>query len=540
MPRGRPPKNRSKEEAVSARREQIRKNVQAFRDRKRLQQQQGSKTSQAEGEESPKSDDQNLLESKLDECLIKDKRYLVNKNDSDATFGNSDYDSIVTSRSIDQSLAIWTRLPPEISYSQLSRQQFVSNCVAAFKPESNLKTGPHWAETLPQIVNKDSTLDFSIQAICLMQLGNVKSQRWLLEEGSSYYGRALRTLNRRLPTDTNPREEVFMAMMALSVYELFQGTDENCQGWLIHYQAAFRYLKEISQAKNGWVPDNQPMFHFLETLCVFDALGSRKPSYFSTSDAWSRCLARWGGETYGPLLGLMTSVPALLEAHDALLKADATGTPSLPSKSELLNQCFGLEDRFLEWHHSTSSYVPNFTFSSSETFQGDTRLTFPNLFIARLHLLYWSALVLLVNTAASLFKSMRQSSSPSSSPGLMDGPLSTSIMLQDSLSKSQRYALSIRQSVFFCLDPDNGIVGKSIVLLPIWIAKNHFQEVGDGGEVQRCNIILAALGQRDLNFGLADHIVADGEGLTGVHWREGGLASFDGRKQLANLGAYSL
>lgn len=538
MPRGRPPKNRTREEAVNARREQVRKNVQAFRERKRLQQQHKEVAGPAESEGISKGDDQARSKDKCNDSIFEDQQDVVEGHDGNAVSGKADLKSDLNLLNNNRSLAPWSGMPPGIRYPQLSRQQFVSNCVAAFKPESKLNTGPHWTETLPEIVNKDSILDFAIQAICLVQLGNVTSQRWLLEEGSNYYGRALRTLTCRLPTDRNIREEVFMAMMALSCYEVLQGTDIKGQGWLIHYKAAFRYLKQLSQANNGWVPNNQPVFHFLETLCVFDAVGSRKSNYFSTSEAWFRTLDRWGGETYGPLLGLITSVPVLLETHDKLLNPDATTTPSFSSKSELLNQCFRLEDHFLEWHHQTSSHLHSFTFTISETSQGDMRLMFPTLFAARLHLLYWSALVLLLDTIASLFRSMHTDSSDS---GFDKQPLSTPFMLQDILSKSQEYALYIHQSVAFCLNPENGVVGRSLVLLPLCIVRDHFQEVGDSARMERCNDILSALGQRDVNFRLAGHVTDEGESLTGVHWREGGLASLDrGRKELANLGAYCL
>ena len=535
MPRGRPPKNRTREEAVNARREQVRKNVQAFRQRKRLQQR------LLEPGTASESLDRDQLAEEVDDCVADDEGHVIDGNDHTQHSDESDHDNAVDLRDCNRSMAVWTRLPPEISYPQLSRQQFVSNCIVAFKPESKLNTGPHWTETLPGIVNQDSTLDYSIQALCLLQLGNVTSQRWLLEEGGKYYGQALRTLTRRLPTDKDIREEVFMAMMALSIYELFQCTNVNGQGWLMHYKAAFRYLKQLSQAKKGWIPNNQPVFHFLETLCVFDALGSRRSSYFSTSDAWSRSLDRWGGEIYGPLLGLMTSVPVILEVHDKLLNPSGTvQKPSMPSKSEMLKQCISLEDRFLEWHHDTCSHLPTFTFTLNETLQNDSFLTFPTLFIARLHTLYWSALVLLLDTTASLSQAIQAPSSGSDvniEPGL--DPIMR--LPNDTRSKSQQYALWIRQSVTYCLNPEHGVVGKSIVLLPLWIARNHFQGVGDGPEMERCNDTLAALGQRDLHFGFADDVTDEGESLTGVHWREGGLAAFDrGRKELANLGAYCL
>ena len=524
MPRGRPPNYRTKEEAVNARRDQVRRNVQAFRERKRLQKHQEIPTSQVKGPSALQVCDQNLWEDELPESCVAGESDHVNDNGSVEEVANSLHNSIVASQAVNRTLSLRTKLPPEINRSPVSRQQFVANCVTAFKPASRSKTGLHWAQVLPKVVNRDRALDLAIQAVCLMQIGSMKNDRWLLEEGGSNYGHALSTLYRRLPTNNEFREEVFMAMMTLAIYELFQGTNSNGDGWVIHYRAAYRYLENLSEANHGWLPNNQIYYHFLETLCVFDAIGSRRPCRFSDSDAWSRSLERWGGETYGPLIGLMTPIPALLEKHDYLMKPGITSPESFSSSSDLLEQCLWLQDRFYDWYQDASRDVSGFTYTTSETFTGDIRVTFPTLLVARLHLLYWCSLISLLETAINLLSAINP-----------DSPSNTPDLLNTSQTKCHEYALLTRQSAPFCLDPDNGVVGKTLLLLPIWIARNYFERLPNVVEAERCNDILTVLGQRYLEFGLTIPRGRKEDDWVGLSWRKKVLASTAGRKQWVSM-----
>ena len=501
MARGRPRKNRTAEEAVVERREQVRKNVQAFRERKRLHKEQGNAEEGNESAEARgRSEVSITVGEPLDMVLPSDGEYSESIDAASArsvpTPSQQVSTGFVSSPDDAQAIALWIQLPAQISHAQLSRQQFVSNCLSAFRlescPTSAGKTGPHWCETLPGIVNKDNTLDLSIQVVCLMQISNVNCERWILEEARFYYGEALRSLSRRLPKKEYS-EEVFIAMMTLGGYELLQGKNANGTGWLIHHRAATKYLRKLSDSRGGFLPNNRAMFHFLETFCVFDALGGRKPSYFSASQAWSQSLDRFGGRTYGPLLRLLTDIPALLERHDKYVSMEQS-VDSFVARSELLEECLKLEDGFREWHEHSFRHLPEL-WSASGTGELSFETEYSRLFIIRVHLLYWTALVLLLDTTASLFESMHGNT-------IVPGLLEQSVMLKDHTTRSNQYATYIRWSASFCLMPEHGLVGKTLLLLPIWVARNHFEHVHYWEETDMCNGVLDILGQRNMRFGL--------------------------------------
>ena len=66
---------------------------------------------------------------------------------------------------------------------------------------------------------------------------------------------------------------------------------------------------------------------------------------------------------------------------------------------------------------------------------------------------------------------------------------------------SHNFATNICQSVRFCLQPEIGVIGKTLILLPLWIARNHFAE-RDDGQAPWCSALLDQLGQSNLTFGL--------------------------------------
>ena len=125
-------------------------------------------------------------------------------------------------------------IPPEINAARVSRQQFTSNAATAFFPTVqngdpvSLETGPHWAQLIPDLVNKNDVLDSSIQALCLVQISHVMQERWLLRSSLTFYDRALQAFQGVIAEPTQAfKAEIFATAMALATYELLQGTNAN-------------------------------------------------------------------------------------------------------------------------------------------------------------------------------------------------------------------------------------------------------------------------------------------------------------------------
>lgn len=524
MPRGRPPIQRTNEEAKLARRAQVRRNVQAYRQRKH---------SSGRSDESPiaskkpytfvleqrgRHKPSHLLDTDLDPPP--EQQYDLMKNDRGRRLVGCS-GKVKASSKIDQDSTMFrsfkslVELPPEINAAQVSRQQFTSNAATTFLPVQQgrdpvaLETGPHWAQLIPDLVNINHVLDSSIQALCLMQIGHVKHERWLLQSSLTFYNRALQALQGVLAQPTKAfRAEIFAAAMVLAAYELLQGTDANeSRGWMYHIEGASSYLNafpELDVCSFG----HQISFHFLETLCIFDALGARQPSCFSTSKWWRSTVDRIGDPIYGGLLRMITSLPTVLQQSDVLMELPAS-VEAYERWSTLLQMAFRMENAFLDWFQIMAAQLsltqPTSASIQQENCNPETTqpgISFPNLYTARLYLLYWSSMILLYESIVELLRKLQGCSGTANieTCDLCD-PLYNTSKLESYMGFSYLFATNIRQSVRFCLNPENGVIGKTLVLLPVWIARNHFQTCDDG-QAHWCSALLDQLGQRNLTFGL--------------------------------------
>lgn len=524
MPRGRPPIQRSKDEAKTIRRDQVRRNVQAYRIRKHFSS--PSEEVQAPPKDSVtfilepggQHDSPRLMSAGLDatpeqQCDLKKRghgRRLVIHSGEEGAPAKINQD-LNTSESPDYVV----KMPSEINAAQVSRQQFTSNAAIAFLPTQqnrcaeSLGTGPHWSQLIPDLVNKNDVLDSAIQALCLMQISHIKQERWLLRSSLTFYDRALQALQASLVQPVKDfRVEIFAAAMALATFELLQGTDANkSRGWLHHIEGASSYLNAFPEL-DVCSFSHQISFHFLETICIFDALGARKPSCFSTSKWWRSTVDRFGNLVYGALLRMITSLPTLLEQCDESIASPAN-LDVYDRQSTLLQKAFRIEIAFLSWFQTMTAELSRCQHSVpsalQETWGPETpppEISFPNLYIARLYLLYWSSMILLYESIVDLLQNLKAypESANTESCNLCKS-LGNRAMLDSYLGLSYKFANNIRQSVRFCMQPKNGVIGKTIVLLPLWIARKHFQQ-SDDSQARWCSALLDQLGQRNLTFGL--------------------------------------
>ena len=138
--------------------------------------------------------------------------------------------------------------------------------------------------------------------------------------------------------------------MGLAAYELLQGqatTGERGRGWMAHIEGATPYLNMYPDL-NVYEFSHEACFHFLETICIFDALGARRPSCFSSSKWWRYSVDRLGDQGYEALLRMITTLPAVLEKADAAISLPPTAQAAT-TWTELLALCERLEDAFLDW-----------------------------------------------------------------------------------------------------------------------------------------------------------------------------------------------
>lgn len=395
------------------------------------------------------------------------------------------------------------RLPQEISTAQVSRQQLASTAVYAFCPTiQDQSLAPHWSQTVPDLVNRNVVLDFTVQALCFMQISRVNQERWLLQESLRFYNRALKALQEALPKAKDHfRLEIFAAMMGLSTYELLQGANAQGPGRLFHIEGATAYLEMFPTLDLGAF-NHQLSFHFLETICIFDALGSRRPSRLSSSQWWKNSVDKFGGETYGALLRMLTSLPGVLEQCDTIVSL-SVGNGTVEQRTKLLRLCLRFEEAFQAWYRqlacggstrSSSCTTPDTVeliyYGPMQTL--DAEAPFADLETARLYLLYWSAMILLYGSIASLISNLQ--TSPSTEMATTPGHSADAMVFPEAYTNtSHNFATSISNAVSFCLRPSFGITGESLVLLPLSVASNKFRQAGDEDNLAKCEEIYQRL-----------------------------------------------
>ena len=517
MPRGRPPLPRTKEEALEARREQVRKNVQAFRQRKQEQ-------NQSDGRKDKKSEGHAFVVQDLGKANgalpkgLEHKRSDVQGADDQLSAGH--LPELYSKRSLrstehvdDQNfnLSLSIALPREINPAHLSIDQLASTATLAFSPtQTPALVGPHWTQTIPRLTDIHPSLDHSIVALCLLQVSLVHQQPWLLQHSLSSYSRALKSLQASLAQPTTSfRVEIFATSMGLAAYELLQGqvtTGEGGRGWMAHIEGATSYLNLFPDL-NIYAFSHETCFHFLETICIFDALGARRPSCFSTSKWWRTSVDRLGDKGYEALLRMITTLPGVLEKVDAVVGMTPC-TESVATWRDLLGLSVRLEKALRYWAEESlgqdSFFGAGFRSEGSTTVQGNstssnpsTDMEFPNLYVARLYLLYWSSMVLLYESITALLHNLDLATSATASSRVRSA-ISSPIVYTNT---AHTLALNIRYSIHYCLRPENGFIGKSLTLLPLWIARNHLRDCGDL-EAKWCDGVLEGMGKRNLAFGL--------------------------------------
>ena len=524
MPRGRPPIPRTKEEALEARREQIRKNVKAFRQRKRG-------VSGVEDGNEGKSEGNTYVSEDQGKTNDHDRPEGGHSGGAEHVFGSVQEGGSQLSAENSQRLyskpssylgkhvhrqhlnrSLFIPLPPEINPAHLSLDQLASAATIAFSP-TNVPSlvGPHWTQTIPHLTNIHPTLDHSILALCLMQISHVHQQPWLLYHSLSSYSRALQALRVAIAQPSKTfRMEVFATSMGLAAYELLQGqatTGERGRGWMAHIEGATSYLNMFPDL-NVYEFSHEAWFHFLETICIFDALGARRPSCFSSSKWWRYSVDRLGDQGYEALLRMITTLPAVLEKADAAVSLPPSAQAAT-TWTELLALCERLEDAFLDWFdrnlggNETYQAQPDAEIPASmlesckpPDSETDFDFDFPSLYVARLDLLYWSCTILLYESMTAILQNLL-SFTPSPPTCTTAPPRSDDYYTATALD----FALKIRRSVHFCLRPEHGVIGASLILLPLWIARNHLSDCGDV-EARWCDGVLEGMGKRNMVFGL--------------------------------------
>lgn len=399
-------------------------------------------------------------------------------------------------------------LPSEISSARLSRQQFVVNACSLFVPEDqavynrNGEYGPHWATNIQLcIADQSDVVEQSLHSLCLLQVACLRQDEGLLRASRSHYAQALEALRVLSRSADTLWRQLFMSAMILGTYELFDGTGDRYRGMLCHVRGASSYLRRFTRYDESMA--DMFYYSFLETECIFKAMCERKASPLSSSSWWRRSIDLYAGKTYGSLLRLITPLPALLEQLDYLTNLPVT-PETRDEKITLLQYSLLLENHFKDWFEDVVDNVPDFFYDDAGDLEiiadiprpctSDVQYSFPNLWVARLYLLYWTAVILLLQAMIALVVDLSNLKSYSTVSSSVEWALRHPVVVEHMVTQAKMFATNIRRSVAYCLYPSNGLLGKSIIINPLSVASSHLLKV-DEKQARWCTSVLGQIAQ---------------------------------------------
>lgn len=193
----------------------------------------------------------------------------------------------------------------------------------------------------------------------------------------------------------------------------------------------------------------------------------------------------------------MARMPGLIERTDLAISMDAI-SPSPTEMESLRERYWAIERQLRMWYINLvdSSTTPLRLETSPRTIASATRsdlqpltdssLYFPSFEIARMHLFYWAALLLIYNNITLI---------PTPSTSLHQYP---QVHLQ---SEMHTTAMLIARSIPYLLSPETQALGSQNVCFSLRIAMNAFSELGEDKEERWCRDVFEELDKRGFPFG---------------------------------------
>jgi len=190
-------------------------------------------------------------------------------------------------------------------------------------------------------------------------------------------------------------------------------------------------------------------------------------------------------------------MPGLIEQTELAISMDAI-LPSPTEMESLRERHWAIERELRTWYINLvdSSTTPLHSEMSLKTIASatlsdfqpltDSSLNFPSFEIARMHLFYWAALLLIYNNLTSI---------PSPSADLHQFP---QVHLQ---SEIHTPAMLIARSIPYFLSPETQTIGPQNACFPLRIAMHVFSELGEDKEERWCRDVFEELDKRGFPFG---------------------------------------
>ena len=266
-------------------------------------------------------------------------------------------------------------------------------------------------DQLPQVLGTDALLDTAVRAVTLAHLGRLHGNETFMNEARPHYGKALRLLNVSL---ADPRKgfaaETLSAIVLLSFYEMFAGEED--ESWVRHAGGAGTLMRLRGAAQFRFGFDREIYLAFRHAL-IIESFEKDRPCFLNEpawrelaeqihADVRATGVVRERAEifdTSNEFFLEMVKVPEVLYIAKRLGEetkdAENQGETTADIKARALNHRANMKSIFLRF----SAGVRNLGRAPRSYKSGDPAMPiyyeFDNIFIASLHIGYWTILIIL-------------------------------------------------------------------------------------------------------------------------------------------------
>ncbi|KFY92301.1 hypothetical protein V498_05053 [Pseudogymnoascus sp. VKM F-4517 (FW-2822)] len=393
--------------------------------------------------------------------------------------------------------------PGQSEIASASLSELFNHFLSGYIPQGgkeNQDAPVSWLQTVQNTGNlgNNTSLTLAVTALSMVQLGKKNRNVELQNEGMAVYGQALGGIQAILSSsdDLVFEEQTLASCMALLVFEVLGASGLRIQGWISHIQGISRLFQLRGPRLHISESGHQLFIGFRPTGIIY-ALATRRSCYLGDEEWLTTPWQRAPKSDFHHLLDIMARLPGLIERTELTISVDAILRSPVVMES-LRERYWAIECQLRTWYTNLvdssatplHSETPLMTITSATLSDlqplTDSSLDFPSFEIARMHLFYWAALLLIYTNLTSM---------PSPSTSLHR-------LHQDTLRlEIHTTATLIARSIPYLLSPETQTLGPQNVCFSLRIAMHAFSELGENRQERWCRDVFQEIDERGFPFG---------------------------------------
>ena len=327
-----------------------------------------------------------------------------------------------------------------------------------------------WMEAVHELTGEEPSLRNAFSALVISRVAKELQDQNMARVGTSSYLQSLQQLQMALRDAGRVfSDEVLVASLLLGVYEVLEGAMlESNDSWLRHAQGAAQLI-ELRGADRHATPLAHKAFLTSRVMIIYAGLLQPQATFLAT-EVWRT--APWDSQhrTYlDRLIDIATAIPGLLERVNNF-RSKSAQSPSL-KEDVLLSDLIAVQKAINSWKRylkkeATAQEVRHISTEADDAYPFRTKLWFDNHIFAYAASLYHTFSLALAEAVGNLLGGSPRSQDPATEYA--------------ALFDARHHAGCIVRLIPYCLQPDMGGLGVSIMILPANLALRYFVHEDEG------------------------------------------------------------